>query len=933
MEVALSPQVQKPNLQTTGRKISCTGSQKDLWLVVREGSLSDVELALASLKKSGGNINLRNTFGLTPLHIATWRNHIPIVGRLLAAGADPDARDGVAFTGLCILVILPASILLQHGASITLEDSKSRIPVDLLSGSVFQVLGNDHSSVATEVFSWGSGTNYQLGTGNAHIQKLPCKVDSLGGSFIKLISAGKFHSVALTARGEVYTWGFGRGGRLGHPDFDIHRTFLCMVTFQVLSLKHFVHGVELIFNGVFWVTSGLGSRRVMAIGAAKHHEGQLGYPSVDTQPTPRRVSSLRSRIVAVAAANKHTAVVSDLGIYLGSSTCYSKTCVVSRNLKRSGSTLLKFHRKERLSVVSIAAGMVHSMALTDDGALFYWVSSDPDLRCQQLYAMCGRNMVSISAGKYWTAAVTATGDVYMWDGKKGKDKPLVATRLHGVKKATSVSVGETHLLIVASLYHPVYPPNMIENSQKLKLDNKDDMEELNEDILFEDIDSSNMISSVQNDTFSQRSIPSLKSLCEKVAAECLVEPRNAVQLLEIADSLGADDLKKYCEEIVMRNLDYIFAVSSHTVASASPDILANLERLDSFLHPKDDPNKEISKVVRAIRKKLQQIEMLEDKQSNGHLLDDQQIAKLQSKSALESSLAELGVPVETSQNKESSSMLPEGKAIPKSEDLLDIDIMGFPDSKVEEDAVCEQITADQGAKDLAFVVQKKDALELLKAKGPSPKASKKKSKKGGLSMFLSGALDEAPKEVATPPPTPKHEGPAWGGAKFMKGSASLREIQDEQSKIKVNKPAGSKDKVEDLPDFGSGGKIKLSSFLPSSPIPVTSSRSSQVSDGETSTPPWAASGTPPQPSRPSLRDIQMQQGKKQQSLSHSPKTTTAGFSIPTCQGSPSETTGVSRWFKPEVETPSSIRSIQIEEKAMKDLKRFYSSVKIVRKQS
>lgn len=42
-------------------------------------------------------------------------------------------------------------------------------------------------------------------------------------------------------------------------------------------------------------------------------EGQLGYTSVDTQPTPRRVSALRSKIVAVAAANKHTAVVSDLG--------------------------------------------------------------------------------------------------------------------------------------------------------------------------------------------------------------------------------------------------------------------------------------------------------------------------------------------------------------------------------------------------------------------------------------------------------------------------------------------------------------------------------------------------------------------------------------------------------------------------------------------
>lgn len=77
--------------------------------------------------------------------------------------------------------------------------------------------------VATEVFSWGSGANFQLGTGNAHIQKLPCKVESFHGSLMKLVSAAKFHSIAVTSEGEVYTWGFGRGGRLGHPDFDIHR--------------------------------------------------------------------------------------------------------------------------------------------------------------------------------------------------------------------------------------------------------------------------------------------------------------------------------------------------------------------------------------------------------------------------------------------------------------------------------------------------------------------------------------------------------------------------------------------------------------------------------------------------------------------------------------------------------------------------------------
>lgn len=92
MEIAVSPQAHKQHLQTPGRKVSSTGPQKDLWRAVREGSLNDVESGLALFKKSGDNVNLRNTFGLTLLHIATWRNHIPIVRRLLAAGADPDAR-------------------------------------------------------------------------------------------------------------------------------------------------------------------------------------------------------------------------------------------------------------------------------------------------------------------------------------------------------------------------------------------------------------------------------------------------------------------------------------------------------------------------------------------------------------------------------------------------------------------------------------------------------------------------------------------------------------------------------------------------------------------------------------------------------------------------------------------------------------------------
>lgn len=62
-----------------------------------------------------------------------------------------------------------------------------------------------------------------------------------------------------------------------------------------------------------------------------------------------------------------------------------KRVVISRNIRKTGSTMVKFHRKERLNVVAIAAGMTHSLALSDDGALFYWASSEPDLQCHQVF--------------------------------------------------------------------------------------------------------------------------------------------------------------------------------------------------------------------------------------------------------------------------------------------------------------------------------------------------------------------------------------------------------------------------------------------------------------------------------------------------------------------------------------------------------------------
>lgn len=91
------------------------------------------------------------------------------------------------------------------------------------------------------------------------------------------------------------------------------------------------------------VVSSLGRRAVAAVAAAKHHtvlcttagevftmgsnrHGQLGY-AVDSQPTPRRVTSLRQRVVALAAANKHSVAVTAAGdVYTWGSNVLGQVC-------------------------------------------------------------------------------------------------------------------------------------------------------------------------------------------------------------------------------------------------------------------------------------------------------------------------------------------------------------------------------------------------------------------------------------------------------------------------------------------------------------------------------------------------------------------------------------------------------------------------------
>ncbi|KAF5185133.1 Regulator of chromosome condensation (RCC1) family protein [Thalictrum thalictroides] len=73
------------------------------------------------------------------------------------------------------------------------------------------------------VFTMGSTAYGQLGNPLSD-GKSPCLVqDKLVGECIEDISCGSYHVAALTSRSEVFTWGKGANGRLGHGDIEDRR--------------------------------------------------------------------------------------------------------------------------------------------------------------------------------------------------------------------------------------------------------------------------------------------------------------------------------------------------------------------------------------------------------------------------------------------------------------------------------------------------------------------------------------------------------------------------------------------------------------------------------------------------------------------------------------------------------------------------------------
>jgi len=86
--------------------------------------------------------------------------------------------------------------------------------------------GVDHALFVTadsSVFAIGSNKEGQLGVGDSQLQNtnVPIQVDTLPrGLKVKEVSSGGWHCVAIFQTGELYTWGKGTEGQLGSGRFE-----------------------------------------------------------------------------------------------------------------------------------------------------------------------------------------------------------------------------------------------------------------------------------------------------------------------------------------------------------------------------------------------------------------------------------------------------------------------------------------------------------------------------------------------------------------------------------------------------------------------------------------------------------------------------------------------------------------------------------------
>jgi alpha-tubulin suppressor-like RCC1 family protein len=265
-----------------------------------------------------------------------------------------------------------------------------------------------------QAWAWGLNDHGQLGDGTTTKSQVPVKVLLPAGTTVTAVSAGRFHSLALTSAGHVLAWGENLRGELG----DGTKTDSNVPVRVKLPRGVKVVAISAGFGHSLAVTS---SGQVFAWG--NNQRGQLGDGSTTDRLTPVRVHlPAGTKVTAVSAGAIFSLALTSTGRVLAWGLNHRGQLGIGVTRDRHIPVRVKLPRG--VKVTGIAAGYTFGLAVTSSGRVFAWGNNDSgqlgigttfgsDIPVR-VHLAAGTKVIAVAAGADHSLALTASGHVLAW---------------------------------------------------------------------------------------------------------------------------------------------------------------------------------------------------------------------------------------------------------------------------------------------------------------------------------------------------------------------------------------------------------------------------------------------------------------------------------------------------------------------------------------